>query len=103
MQDLVAKAGVLGEALPYIRRFAGATFVSKYGGHAMIDAELSRTFAKNVALLKFVGINPVFVHGGGPQIDQALAALGVVSERIDGLRVTDERTMEVVERASPGR
>jgi acetylglutamate kinase len=102
MQDLVAKAGVLGEALPYIRRFAGATFVIKYGGHAMIDPELSRTFAKNVALLKFVGINPVVVHGGGPQIDQALAALGVVSERIDGLRVTDERTMEVVEMVLAG-
>ena len=77
MQDLVEKANVLGEALPYIRRFSGATFVIKYGGHAMVDPELSRTFAKDVALLKFVGINPVVVHGGGPQIDQALAALGV--------------------------
>jgi acetylglutamate kinase len=102
MQDLVEKANVLGEALPYIRRFSGATFVIKYGGHAMVDPELSRTFAKDVALLKFVGINPVVVHGGGPQIDQALAALGVVSERIDGLRVTDTRTMEVVEMVLAG-
>lgn len=102
MQELVDKANVLGEALPYIRRFAGATFVIKYGGHAMVDAELSRTFAKDVALLKFVGINPVVVHGGGPQIDQALAALGVVSERIDGLRVTDDKTMEVVEMVLAG-
>ena len=102
MQELVDKANVLGEALPYIRRFAGATFVIKYGGHAMVDAELSRLFAKDIALLKFVGINPVVVHGGGPQIDQALASLGVVSERIDGLRVTDDKTMEVAEMVLAG-
>ncbi len=97
MRELIEKANILQEALPYIRRFAGTTFVIKYGGHAMVDAALSKSFARDVALLKFVGIHPVVVHGGGPQIDATLAAMGVTSERIDGLRVTDERTMEVVE------
>ncbi len=103
MRDLIEKASVLHEALPYIRRFHGATFVIKYGGHAMIDAKLRDGFARDIALLKYVGIHPVVVHGGGPQIDQMLAAMGVVSERIDGLRVTDARTMEVVEMVLGGR
>ncbi|MEI7895111.1 MAG: acetylglutamate kinase, partial [Myxococcales bacterium] len=103
MQQLIEKAGVLHEALPYIRRFHGRTFVIKYGGHAMIDSALRDGFARDVALLKYVGLNPVVVHGGGPQIDQMLAAMGVVSERIDGLRVTDDRTMEVVEMVLGGK
>jgi acetylglutamate kinase len=103
MRELIEKASVLHEALPYIRRFHGKTFVIKYGGHAMIDDKLRDGFARDVALMKFVGINPVVVHGGGPQIDQMLAAMGVVSERIDGLRVTDDKTMEVVEMVLGGR
>ncbi len=103
MRELIEKANVLHEALPYIRRFHGKTFVIKYGGHAMIEPHLRDGFARDVALLKYVGINPVVVHGGGPQIDQMLAAMGVVSERIDGLRVTDDRTMEVVEMVLGGK
>jgi acetylglutamate kinase len=103
MQDLIAKAATLQEALPYIRRFHGRTVVIKYGGHAMVDPELQQSFARDVVLLRYVGIDVVVVHGGGPQIDKELAAMGVVSERIDGLRVTDERTMEVVEMVLGGR
>ena len=103
MQDLIAKAATLHEALPYIRRFHGRTVVIKYGGHAMVDPELQQSFARDVVLMRYVGINVVVVHGGGPQIDKELAAMGVVSERIDGLRVTDERTMEVVEMVLGGR
>lgn len=103
MQDLIAKAATLHEALPYIRRFHGRTVVIKYGGHAMIDPELQQSFARDVVLMRYVGIDVVVVHGGGPQIDKELAAMGVVSERIDGLRVTDERTMEVVEMVLGGR
>ena len=103
MQEIIQKAETLHEALPYIRRFHGATFVVKYGGHAMIDAELRSSFARDVVLMKYVGINPVVVHGGGPQIDEMLAAMGVVSERIQGLRVTDERTMDVVEMVLGGK
>jgi acetylglutamate kinase len=97
MQKLIEKAAVLHEALPYIRRFHGETFVIKYGGHAMVDEALRDSFARDIVLMKYVGLNPVVVHGGGPQIDDKLRALGVVSERVEGLRVTDERTMEVVE------
>lgn len=103
MKDLVEKADVLHEALPYIRKFHGATFVIKYGGHAMIDAPLRDGFARDVTLMKYVGLNPVIVHGGGPQIDATLSGMGVVSERIDGLRVTDEKTMEVVEMVLAGK
>lgn len=103
MRELIEKANVLHEALPYIRRFHGKTFVIKYGGHAMIEPHLRDGFARDVALLKYVGINPVVVHGGGPQIDQMLGAMGVVSERIDGLRVTDDKTMEVVEMVLGGK
>ncbi|HTJ83152.1 MAG TPA: acetylglutamate kinase [Polyangiaceae bacterium] len=102
MRDIIEKAAVLHEALPYIRRFHGKTFVLKYGGHAMVDEKLREGFARDVALLKYVGIHPVVVHGGGPQIDQVLAKMGVVSERIEGLRVTDEHTMEVVEMVLAG-
>ncbi len=103
MRELIEKAGVLHEALPYIRKFHGATFVIKYGGHAMIEPELRDGFARDVTLLKYVGLNPVVVHGGGPQIDETLAGMGVVSERIEGLRVTDDRTMDVVEMVLSGR
>jgi acetylglutamate kinase len=102
-QDLISKADTLHEALPYFQRFSGQTVVVKYGGHAMIDPELQRSFARDIVMMRLVGIQVVVVHGGGPQIDKELAALGVVSERIDGLRVTDERTMEVVEMVLSGR
>jgi acetylglutamate kinase len=91
------KAKVLSEALPYIRRFHGKTVVVKYGGNAMIDVNLQKSFAHDVVLLKLVGINPIVVHGGGPQIDDALKRVGKQGTFIQGMRVTDEETMEVVE------
>jgi acetylglutamate kinase len=91
------KAKVLSEALPYIRRFHGKTIVVKYGGNAMTDDALKRSFAHDVVLLKLVGMNPVVVHGGGPQIDEQLARLGKKGEFIQGMRVTDAETMDVVE------
>jgi acetylglutamate kinase len=94
---MLAKAETLVEALPYLQRYAGQTFVVKYGGHAMGDPELARDFAEDVVLLKAVGINPVVVHGGGPQIGNMLKQLGVESRFIDGLRVTDKATAEVAE------
>lgn len=90
-------AKVLTEGLPYIQRFTGKTIVVKYGGNAMTDPELERSFARDIVLLKTVGINPVVVHGGGPQVDSLLKQLGRESDRIDGMRVTDGATMEVVE------
>jgi acetylglutamate kinase len=102
-QSLTEKAEVLLEALPYIRRFNGTTFVIKYGGKAMIDAELQSSFAQDIALLKFVGINPVVVHGGGPQIDRMLEKLALVSRFVRGMRVTDEATMDVVEMVLGGK
>lgn len=97
VDTLVAKAATLQEALPYIRDFHGAVLVVKYGGHAMIDPELQSSFARDVVLLKYVGLHPVVVHGGGPQIDATLDELGVKSERVEGLRVTDDDTMRIVE------
>jgi len=97
MQELIAKADILLDALPYIRRYSGKTMVIKYGGHAMTDDELKTSFAQDVVLLKFVGINPVIVHGGGPQIGQLLAQLGIESQFVRGMRVTDQQTMDVVE------
>jgi acetylglutamate kinase len=97
VQELIDKAKVLHEALPYIRRFHGQIIVIKYGGHAMVDEALRDSFARDVVLLRYVGIRPVVVHGGGPQIDAMLKSLGVESERLDGLRVTDDHTMGVVE------
>ena len=91
------KAKVLAEALPYIRRFHGRTIVIKYGGNAMTDARLKASFAHDVVLLKLVGMNPVVVHGGGPQIEQFLARLGKKGEFVQGMRVTDAETMDVVE------
>jgi acetylglutamate kinase len=103
MQELVKKAEVLHEALPYIRRFRGQTFVIKYGGSAMIDEQLRQSFARDVVLMKYVGLHPVVVHGGGPQIDRTLKQMGIPSRKVNGLRVTDEKTMEVVEMVLGGR
>ncbi|MDF7776980.1 acetylglutamate kinase [Sphingomonas sp. AOB5] len=100
---LLAKAETLTEALPYLQRYKGATFVVKYGGHAMGDPELARDFAEDVVLLKAVGINPVVVHGGGPQIGSMLKRLGVESSFIGGLRVTDAATAEVAEMVLAGK
>ena len=97
MQQLIEKAKVLVEALPYIRRFFGSTMVVKYGGAAIVAEELRELFAQDIALLKFVGIRPVVVHGGGPQIKKVLDQLGIKSHFRDGLRVTDQQTLEVVE------
>jgi len=93
---------VLLEAMPFIRRFQGRTFVIKYGGHAMVAPELKESFAKDVCLLKYIGINVVVVHGGGPQISTMLKQSGVQSRFVDGLRVTDDAAMEVVEMVLAG-
>ena len=90
-------ARILTESLPYIQRFTGKTFVIKFGGNAMTDPELHESFARDVVLMKLVGMNPVIVHGGGPQIGQLLERLNIETEFVDGMRVTDERTMNVVE------
>jgi acetylglutamate kinase len=98
----IAKAEILTEALPYMQRYAGATFVIKYGGHAMGDPEAARDFAEDVVLMKAVGINPVVVHGGGPQIGAMLKKLGVESSFVDGLRVTDAETAKIAEMVLSG-
>lgn len=103
MPDLLAKAETLVEALPYLQRYAGETFVIKYGGHAMGDAEAQRDFAEDIVLLKAVGINPVVVHGGGPQIGAMLKKLGIESSFVGGLRVTDAATAEVAEMVLAGK
>lgn len=97
MDALIQKADILLEALPYIQRFSGKTLVIKYGGHAMEDEELKQRFAQDIVLLKFVGMNPVVVHGGGPQIGDLLKRLGIQSRFVRGMRVTDAATMDVVE------
>jgi acetylglutamate kinase len=101
-KSLLAKAEVLVEALPYMQRYAGQIFVVKYGGHAMGDPEAARDFAEDIVLLKAVGINPVVVHGGGPQIGAMLKKLGVESSFVDGLRVTDAETAKVAEMVLSG-
>ncbi len=98
----LGKARTLSEALPYMRRFSGETVVIKYGGHAMGDADLSTLFARDIVLLKQVGINPVVVHGGGPQIQKMLERLKIQSEFVDGLRVTDRATVDIVEMVLSG-
>jgi len=103
MKELVDKAEVLVEALPYMRRFLGKTIVIKYGGHAMTDSDLRSSFAVDVVLLKFIGVRPVIVHGGGPQIQAILKRFGKESTFVEGLRVTDDETMEVVEMVLGGR
>jgi acetylglutamate kinase len=102
MEQWLETAETLSEALPYMRRFAGQTFIIKYGGHAMGDAELADNFARDIVLLKHVGINPVIVHGGGPQIGAMLERLKIKSEFVDGLRVTDQETVEIVEMVLSG-
>ncbi|HXG20392.1 MAG TPA: acetylglutamate kinase [Methylomirabilota bacterium] len=97
MDALIQKADTLLEALPYIQRFSGKTLVIKYGGHAMEDEDLKQRFAQDIVLLKYVGMNPVVVHGGGPQIGDMLKKLGISSRFVRGMRVTDFATMEVVE------
>jgi acetylglutamate kinase len=103
MEELVDKAKVLIEALPYMRRFVGKTIVIKYGGHAMTDEGLRKSFALDVVLLKHIGVRPIIVHGGGPQIKTILERMGLESTFVDGLRVTDDETMEVVEMVLGGK
>ncbi|MBL8706107.1 MAG: acetylglutamate kinase [Rhodospirillales bacterium] len=100
--DLRAKTATLAEALPFMRMHAGQTFVVKYGGHAMGEEHLAMSFARDIVLLKQVGMNPVVVHGGGPQIGKMLERLKIKSEFIDGLRVTDQATVEIVEMVLSG-
>src|SRR6516164_3266640 len=100
--DPLVKAAILAEALPYMRRYAGHTLVLKYGGHAMGDPSVGDWFSRDIVLLKQVGIHPIVVHGGGPQIAQMLKRLGIQSTFVDGLRITDAATMEVVEMVLAG-
>jgi len=100
--EAIAKSRVLAEALPFMRRYAGRTVVVKYGGHAMGDAAVAAEFARDVVLLRQVGINPIVVHGGGPQIAQMLDRLAIKSSFVDGLRVTDAKAVEVVEMVLAG-
>ncbi|MEC8531161.1 MAG: acetylglutamate kinase [Pseudomonadota bacterium] len=102
LRSLLRTAETLTEALPYLQEFGGKTFVVKYGGHAMGDETLSEQFASDIVLLKQVGINPVIVHGGGPQIGRMLDQMKIKSEFIDGLRVTDKRTVDIVEMVLAG-
>ena len=103
MNKLIKKANVLIEALPYIRRFAGKVMVVKYGGHAMEDAELKDSFAQDVALLKYVGMNPVVVHGGGPEITSYMKRLDLPVEFVDGLRVSNPETVEIAKMVLVGK
>jgi acetylglutamate kinase len=96
-------ADILIEALPYIRRFYGMTIVIKYGGHAMVDEQLKQDFARDITLLRFIGLNPVVVHGGGPQINLVLDQMGIRSKFVRGMRLTDEPTMDVVEMVLGGK
>ncbi len=96
-------ADILIEALPYIRRFYGMTIVIKYGGHAMVDEQLKEDFARDITLLKFIGLNPVVVHGGGPQINSVLDQMGIRPKFVRGMRLTDEHTMDVVEMVLGGK
>jgi acetylglutamate kinase len=101
--DQKDRAKVLIEALPYIRRFSNATIVVKYGGHAMVDEKLKKNFALDIILMKVVGLNPIVVHGGGPQIGNFLKRLSIESEFVDGMRVTDKQTMDIVEMVLVGK
>ena len=96
-------ADILIEALPYIRQFAGTTIVIKYGGHAMVDEQLKEDFARDITLMKFIGLNPVVVHGGGPQINTVLDRMGIKPTFVRGMRLTDEETMDVVEMVLGGK
>lgn len=103
MEEWVEKARVLIEALPYIQAFYGKTIVVKYGGHAMVDDHLKQSFAQDVVLMRYIGIRPVVVHGGGPQIGEVLKRMGIQSSFVQGLRVTDRETMSVVEMVLGGK
>jgi len=103
MKTQIAKIKTLFEALPYIRKFSGKTVVIKYGGAAMIDDALKQSFARDVVLMKYVGLNPVIVHGGGPQIGGLLGKLGLKTRFVKGIRVTDDETMDVVEMVLVGK
>jgi len=103
MKESIAKAKVLVESLPYLREFSGKTVVIKYGGHAMVDEDLKRNFALDVILMKYIGINPVIVHGGGPQINRFLEKMQITSSYVQGMRVTDGETMDVVEMVLVGK
>lgn len=103
MEDLIIKAGILIEAVPYIRTYHGKTFVIKYGGNAMINEDLKRGVMQDIVLLKFLGVNPVVIHGGGPEITQMLTRVGKKSQFIQGLRVTDSETMEIVQMVLVGK
>ncbi|MDO8721989.1 MAG: acetylglutamate kinase [Syntrophales bacterium] len=103
LKQSMERADILLEALPYIRRFYNKTIVIKYGGHAMIDEELKDLFARDIVMMKYIGINPVVVHGGGPQIGTFLKKIGKESKFIQGMRVTDEETMDIVEMVLVGK
>jgi acetylglutamate kinase len=103
VKELIEKANILVEALPYIRNFSGKTFVIKYGGHAMVDEELKNSFAKDIVLLKYIGVDTVIVHGGGPQIGEMLSKLNIKSTFVSGMRVTDKETMNIVEMVLAGK
>lgn len=103
MEELIGKANVLMEALPWIKRFYGKTIVIKYGGNAMVEDKLKEGFARDVIMMKYIGLNPVVVHGGGPQIGKVLDAMKIESQFIQGMRVTDSVTMDVVEMVLGGK
>ncbi len=103
MQELINKANVLVESLPWIRQFYGKTIVIKYGGNAMVEEHLKEGFARDVILMKYIGLNPVVVHGGGPQIGKVLKAMGIETRFEQGMRVTDSQTMDVVEMVLGGK
>ena len=103
MEKLIEKANVLMETLPWIKRFYGKTIVIKYGGNAMVEEHLKKGFARDVIMMKYIGMNPVVIHGGGPQIGKVLEAMHIESEFIQGMRVTDSKTMDVVEMVLGGK
>ena len=103
MESLVQRASTLMEALPYIRKFHGKVIVIKYGGHAMVDEELKKSFAKDIVMMRYIGMIPILVHGGGPQIGKVLQKMGIESKFHQGMRITDEDTMDVVEMVLVGK
>ncbi|MDO4618365.1 MAG: acetylglutamate kinase [Clostridia bacterium] len=103
MEELIKKAGILIDALPYIQKFSGKTIIIKYGGNAMINEELKRSVIEDITLLKFVGLNPIVVHGGGPDISKALDKNGIKSKFVNGLRVTDKETMQIAQQVLVGK
>ncbi|RLD98886.1 MAG: acetylglutamate kinase, partial [Aquificota bacterium] len=102
-RPLIERAHILLESLPYIRAFYGKTVVVKYGGHAMVDEDLKDFFAKDVVLMKYIGMHPVVIHGGGPQIGRTMKRMGKTPRFVDGLRVTDDETMDIVEMVLGGK